>query len=287
MSNSLTKTKRRIASVKSTKKITKAMEMVATVKLKRFRRSYDDDLLYVQKLEATISEILSRFKEGEESIFSKVNESAKGRLIIAITSDLGLCAGYNSNLFKFLEEMFDKDNDEIIPLGNKGKSHFAHTGFTVSPLADYFDLGMPTAEIAKGAKQLIEEYRKGTYREIIIVHTKYINSLSFEPTAFMLFPISLEYEKSPDEEHCPSLIEPVPAEFVESLIPQYITAELYAKLMESQLCEQGSRRNAMESANDNADELLAQLTIEYNKARQSAITQEIVEVVSGASSQTK
>ena len=288
MSLGLNKTKRRINSVKSTKKITKAMEMVATVKLKRFRRSYDDDLLYAEKLEATLAEILSQFQDDKLPLFAKRNEKAKGRLIIAITSDLGLCAGYNSNLFKFLDAMLDRENDEIIPLGNKGIAHYSHyMDCHISELASYFALGMSSGDIVKGAKALTEAYRNGNYTEILIVSTHYVNSLNFEPTSFTLFPISISYEKKPEREYRPSLIEPKPSEIVEQMIPQYVTSEIYTKLMESQLCEQGSRRNAMESANDNADELLAQLTIEYNKARQSAITQEIVEVVSGASSQTK
>ncbi|MCR5491071.1 MAG: ATP synthase F1 subunit gamma [Bacilli bacterium] len=288
MSLGLNKTKRRISSVKSTQKITKAMEMVATVKLKRFRKSYDDGLLYTEKLEATLAELLHRQKEGSESIYSKPNGSKGGTLYIAVTSNLGLCAGYNANLFKFLEANFDKGSDELIPLGTKGAGHYAHLGdYKISDLAEKFDLAMAGRDLIQAADALLQAYREGKYKTVKIVYTHYVNSLNFTPSESKLLPVELEFEATPQTESCPSLIEPELSEFIEGMLPQYLAGELYSKLVESQLCEQGSRRNAMENANDNADELLNQLTIEYNKARQTAITQEIVEVVSGSAGQTK
>ena len=288
MSLGLNKTKRRISSVKSTQKITKAMEMVATVKLKRFRKSFDDDLLYTQKLSEVLAEIVHRQKEGKESPYTVINKSKKGTLYIAITSNLGLCAGYNANLFRFLESKFDKGSDELIVLGNKGITHYGRLGdYAISPLSEKFDLAMEGRDVIAAAEALMEAYRKKECKAVKIVYTHYVNSLNFQPTELQLLPVEIQYSPRPDSEYCPSLVEPAAEELIEGMLPQYIASELYSKLIESQLCEQGSRRNAMENANDNAEDLLNQLTIEYNKARQSAITQEITEVVSGSANQTK
>lgn len=286
MSLGLNKTKRRISSVKSTQKITKAMEMVATVKLKRFRKSFDDDLLYTQKLADVLAELVYRQKEGSESIYTKPNDSKNGTLYIAITSNLGLCAGYNANLFRFLESKFDKGSDELIVLGNKGATHYARLGdFKTSEHADQFDLAMEGRDLIAASESLLKAYRESECKAVKIVYTHYVNSLNFQPSEFQLLPLDLTFNPTPETEACPSLIEPELSEFIETMLPQFIAGELYSKLIESQLCEQGSRRNAMENANDNAEELLNQLTIEYNKARQTAITQEITEVVSGSAGQ--
>ena len=171
MSLGLNKTKRRISSVKSTQKITKAMEMVATVKLKRFRKSFDDDLLYTQKLSEVLAEIVHRQKEGKESPYTVINESKKGTLYIAITSNLGLCAGYNANLFRFLESKFDKGSDELIVLGNKGITHYGRLGdYAISPLSEKFDLAMEGRDVIAAAEALMEAYRKKECKAVKIVY---------------------------------------------------------------------------------------------------------------------
>ncbi len=284
MALGLNKTKRRIASVRSTQKITKAMGMVATVKLKRFKDAHFAAEDYFSSLEEAMGKCFAFLDEKKASRYLQENENAKGDLLIFLTSDLGLCAAYNSNLFRFLEKIVDKERDSIIALGAKGLSHLLHEGGydLVDPETYGLSLCFTPREIEKASKKLQQAFLEGKYKRIRVIYTHYVNSLSFVPMEYDLLPISLSYKKKEDEEWCPPLFEPSAEIQSELLMGQYLSGVLSCLLNESQLSEQASRRNAMDSANDNADELLEKLSVEYNKARQSSITQEITEVVAGA-----
>lgn len=279
MSGNLVKTKRRIASVKSTQKITKAMEMIASVKTKRNKDFFDASSLSSKKCFSICSSLFSSCKKGPYYI--KKNEGNK-TLYIVITSDLGLCGGYNGNIFRYFDPIYNKDSDELIVFGSKGKSHYhQEKGFNHSYLLTDPSLEISLKELTDFASILLEAYKKKEYSSIKLVHTIYQNSLSFMPTISTILPM----EKMEDKEHpnsLPPLVEPSPEELLDSIIPLVVGYQLKEGLDESKLAEQSSRRNAMDAANDNADDLLNSLNIEYNKARQTSITQEIVEVVSGS-----
>lgn len=288
MSLGLNKTKRRIASIQSTQKITKAMEMVATVKLKRFRTSTERGQEYADGLRDLMGELFLHDLEAKTH-YSKENEEVQGSLYIVITSSLGLCAGYNNNIFKYVDEHVDKEHDIIAPLGEKGKAHFAH-----DPSYKNVDLEFPNVDKTLDPKQINElcvliktKFNERKIRKVVLIYTDYINSISFVPAEETLLPVKITPKERPDEAYCPPLFEPSAREQIHILMPYYLGAVLNHRISESQLSEQASRRNAMDNANDNADELLRKLTIEYNKARQSAITQEIVEVVSGSANASK
>ena len=283
MALGLNKTKRRIASVTSTQKITKAMGMVATVKLKRFQDAFENDHSYVSELQRTLSAAL-HYDPAEASHYAKVNEEAEGNLYILITSNLGLCAAYNSNLYSYLSRVADPEKDTILPLGNKGRSHLPFEGKYKNIRDDFkeLDLSLDLRLIERAALVLKDDFNQKKYKRIYILYTQYVNSLRFVPSLYQLLPLDLPYEPSPEEAWCPPLFEPGPRKLIHLLMPQYLGALFYAKSCEAQLSEQAARRNAMDTANDNADELLNKLTIEYNKARQAAITNELNEIVSGA-----
>lgn len=285
MALGLNKTKRRIASVRSTQKITKAMGMVATVKLKRFKDAHFAAGPYFASLEEAMGRCLAFSDEKEKAPCLEENKDAKGSLVIFLTSDLGLCAAYNSNLFRFLDKVLDKENDAVIPLGAKGLSHLLHEGGYRLEEAETFGLSLDltSRETEAAGRKLQQAFLEGRYKKITVIYTRYVNSLSFLPQEYTLLPVSVSYEKKEDEEWCPPIFEPSAKEQSELLLGQYLSGILSCLINESQLSEQASRRNAMDSANDNADELLRQLSVEYNKARQSSITQEITEVVAGAS----
>lgn len=287
MSLGLNKTKRRIASIRSTQKITKAMGMVAAVKLRRFRDLVDRGEEYAVGLQNVMGELLLHDNEAKTH-YSSENEEVQGTLYLVVSSNLGLCAGYNNNVFKFLEERVDREHDVICPIGEKGKTHFGHDESFRN-----VDLNLPAVDKTMSPKQidalcaqLKAAFNERKVRKIVLVYTHYVNSISFVPQEETLLPLSIEAEARPDEDYCPPLFEPTAREQIHSILPYYLGSRIYYRIAESQLCEQASRRNAMDNANDNADELLAKLTIEYNKARQSAITQEIVEVVSGSANAT-
>ena len=286
MPSGLTKTKRRIASISSTQKITKAMEMVATVKLKRFRTSFEQGELYRKELAHILGEAFFRDEESM-SHYAAENQQAEGKLVILITSNLWLCAGYNNNLYSYVKEVFDPSKDTLAIIGQKGIAHFEREGNIPHLLQDFagLDLSLDSRLIRHAVDAVKTEFNSGKYRRIEVVYTRYVNSLKFLPATATLLPVEIPLAPDPSEEYCPPLFEPSPRVMIHDLLSLYLATEIRGFLIESQLSEQASRRSAMESANDNADELLAKLRIEYNKARQAAITQEITEVVNGASAQ--
>ena len=283
MSLGLTKTKRRIASVKSTQKITKAMEMVATVKVKRFRTAYEQSKDYIEGLTKIMAKLLA-YDLNSKTHYAEENDAELPVLYIAITSDLGLCAAYNTNLFKFIDANVNKTKDHLVIVGQKGLSHYGRDESFAHLITDYSTYASTLSpRLINKACQLIKDaFNQKKVRKVVLISTKYVNSLSFVPEMTTLLPLQLTDEKLPEEDYCPPLIEPSPREDIHILLPRYLGGMLYFKAVESALSEQAARRTAMDNANDNADELLNKLTIEYNKARQGSITQEITEVVSGS-----
>lgn len=278
MAQALNKTKRRIVSVKSTKKITEAMELVATVKLKKFRNKMDSNKFYASEIENIISDLFEMLGDDEENLYTKNGKGDKN-LVVVINSNLGLCASYNTNVFNFVNKNLSKEKDILLTIGLKGDINYAKEGYSlISEYASYDDrLGYD--DIIKLGRFIHSEFEKGKYAQVKIVYTKYINSIRFEPRLVTLFPIK-EEKRNRKAGYAP-IFDPNVKTLIEELVPIWLSSSLYQKLIESQVSEQASRRTAMENANDNADELIDKLTIEYNKARQAAITQEIIEVVAG------
>ena len=286
MASGLNKTKRRIVSVKSTKKITKAMEMVATVKLKRYRDLSESALEYLASIEAVLAELFY-YDQPTKSHYGQENESAPGNLYIVIGSDLGLCAGYNNDIFRHVEDLL-QPGDCLAPIGEKARNHYLRKSFEgVSVREDFYEFGLDpdVRSVQTLCQRIRDDFNQCKYKKVIIIYTQYVNSLRFVPQPYTLLPVSLPYEVSPEDEYEPTLFEESPRAMIHRLLGTYLGAVISAKLAESQRSEQAARRNAMDAANDNCDNLLNDLTIEYNKARQGAITQEITEVVSGARAQ--
>ena len=272
MAQELAKTKKRIASISSTLKITKAMELVATSKLKKWKDKMENINLYLDSLIKIISSCA-----GEENNTFKININANSSLYIVVTSSLGLCGGYNYNIYKFLNSKINKD-DKVLILGTKGlsklKSDFDIDDEYVSIL-DHFDY----SNASKLKDKIINEFNKGLYKEIHLISTHYKNSLTFIPCDNLLLPLEKLETSSSNQE---IIFEPNKEEVLSLLIPKYLNTLLYSKLTEAIVCEYASRRNSMDSASDNAEELQNKLMLEFNKARQQAITQEITEVVAGS-----
>ena len=277
MAQGLNKTKRRIASVKSTKKITEAMELVATVKLKKFRNRMEANMFYVREIESIISHLFGVL-QSDENPYSKSGKGDKN-LIVVINSNLGLCASYNSNVFNFVKQNLNANEDTLLTIGIKGELNYEREGFELVKEYSFINDKLDYSEVIKLGRFLHSEFILGKYKSVKLVYTKYVNSLRFEPTLINLFPI-VDETKGTSVGYEP-IYDPDVKTLIEELVPIWLTSSLYQKLIESTVSEQASRRTAMENANDNADELIDKLTIEFNKARQAAITQEILEVVSG------
>ena len=279
MSQGLTNTKRRIKSISSTRKITKAMELVATVKLKKWKDRMENIVSYLNVMNNIISSCSD--KEGPTDILElKEYNEATSNLYVVVTSSLGLCGGYNYNLFKFLNSLIKK-NDKVLVVGTKGFVKYSREDVELNDeyvtLLDKLDY----QKVQNLVYDLRDEYASGKYNKVYLISTEYVNSLTFVPREYQLLPLSGQKETNDIKQEV--LFEPSKEEVLALIIPKYLNTFLYGRLIEASVCEQAARRNAMDSATDNAEELLEKLRIEYNKARQGAITQEITEVVAGAS----
>lgn len=282
MGGSLSKTKHRIAAIKGTEKTTKAMGLIATVKSKRLRDAYDKSNLYLEEY-LSLMAMLFAHDEETKTHYGMYNKEDLPDLYIVITSNMGLCGAYNSNIFKLADSTI-RENDYIIPIGNKAIHHYERSDKFKNILKDFSmdGVNLEMEQLRKLCLELKNEFNVKKYRSIQIIYTKYINTITFKPDRFQFLPVQIEPRKWKNEDFCPPLFDESPRYLIHALLPDYLTSVLYGRLLESELSEQASRRTAMDNANDNADELLAKLSIEYNKARQNAITQEITEVVGGA-----
>ena len=277
MSQNVTKIKTRIKSVTGAYKVTSAMKLVSTVKLKQWRNKMLANKDYNQELSEVV-ELLLLSQNKVNSIFMKPNPESNKKLYIVISSTLGLCGSYNNNIFKVSDAEITK-NDEAIILGGKGATHYQNGEFKIIEGYEEFSSLIDKELVDKVTKFIIDEYSKKTYSEIHIIYSEYKNSLIFLAKDYQLLPLKYEVEESND---FPPIMEPNAKVLVEELIPFYIKTNIHSKFLESAVCEQGARSNAMENATNNAKELLDGLKIEFNKARQDAITQEITEIVSAS-----
>ena len=278
MAQELANTKKRIQSVNSTLKITKAMELVANAKLKRWKNKMENITQYLLEMSDIISTCAGSYDPFNMSIDElKKYENTSSVLYIVVTSSLGLCGGYNYNVFKFLNNKI-KPEDKVIILGTKGLIKYSHTDLNLDDdyvsLLDKFDSYASRNLIDK----IINEYKTGKYKEVRLISTEYKNSLTFIPNDIKILPFENKNNTINDN----IIFDPNKEEVLSLLIPKYLDVLMYGKLTEAIVCEHASRRNAMDTATDNGEELSQKLMLEYNKARQQAITQEITEISSAA-----
>lgn len=278
MAMSMQQTKARIKSVASTKKITKAMELVATAKLKTAKSINAKVAPYRDEVFEIVSYCVENVDKSTNKYLNENTNSDK-KLFIIVTSTLGLCGGYNINMEKFAASQIDKEKDEIVLIGTKATSFFNNNGYTINRIID-----LPTLDIKETASKdlmnyIIHQYDLGKYQSVQFLTTRFINSMTFNPESIQLLP--LKNLKNTQKLKKELLFEPSPEEVLNNLIPFYLVTALKTLILESMLCEQASRRTAMETATDNAEEIQEKLLLEFNKSRQASITQEITEI-SGA-----
>ena len=282
MSTSLAKTKRLISSIQATEKTTKAMELIASVKTKRFRAAYDKGAQYASEFKDLMGYLFGASPD-LLSHYGRENDGDLPTLYLAIGSNMGLCGAYNNNIYKLIERNVQKE-DFLAPIGNKLTNHYERNGFYKNLLKDFENLNssLDFDSFHENCMALKTAFNEKKYKKIVILYTHYVNSITFTPMAYQLLPVQIGKKEWHNDSFCPPLIEGGAHDTIHALMPDYLVSVLYSVLLESELSENASRRTAMDNANDNADELLRKLNIEYNKARQNAITQEITEVVGGA-----
>lgn len=303
MADSMRDIKRRIKSVTSTKQITHAMQLVASAKLRNARMKADARRAYTNYVIETMHMISGALEKEEPSAFFKPNGSEKD-LYIVVTSDKGLAGGFNSGLLKFTAEAMKQSKEcAVMVSGAKGLDYFRRRNYEILGSyigeSDEASLGVANS-IGKAATTLFLDGKVGS---IYVMYNRFVSVISQKPTMIKLLPLSREElatkvdevdtetavgEYKPesglfgDEPAKNMIFEPSADYLANLLIPSYIDNAIYGALLESAAGELASRRMAMENATDNADEIIADLSLAYNRARQGAITQEITEIVSGA-----
>jgi len=282
---SMKEIKRRRGSIQSTRQITKAMQLVSTVKLQKTRAKAEEAKPYFSLMYDTMFSILSRSKNMSHRFVKTSNEKEGKKAIIVISSNRGLAGGYNNNIARLVETSFSKEEALIYAIGKKAKDTLERRGYEI--LGEYNEVILdPMYQDAVDiTKKLLSDYEEGKISEIYVVYTHFKNTVVHVPTLKKLLPISLdEAEKEEDKEKSTLLMNYAPneEEVLEAIVPKYISAIIYGSLQQAIASENGARMNAMENATNNADELIDKLLLKYNRARQGAITQELTEIVAGA-----
>lgn len=267
--------KARIRSVESTKKITKAMQLVATSKLKKQKKYMEENREYAYYLKETVQEILSSVENSRHPYLQK----REGKpFTIVFTSDMGLCGGYNANIFRMMMNEMDHDG-QFVMIGGRGVNWVGNKPFDV--VMKETDLEDECySELVAIADHALELYRKEEISEIRILYTHFVNSVTFQPEVVTLLPVEKEVREE-KKSNAVTEFEPAGDKILDTLVPLYVRSLLYSYFLETKTSEQASRRMAMESATDNAEELKETLELQFNQARQAAITQEITEIVGG------
>lgn len=277
--------KRRIRSVESTKKITKAMELVATSKLRKTRNQLEQSKPYYTNVALMTAEILANCKGDNDSVYLIENKNVKKDVYVVIASSLGLCGGYNANIFKEIKNVI-KPDDYVYSVGSKVTSYLNknHQGITDSKY-ESLNMTFNFKDIINLVNELTRMYCEKEIGKIKIIYTEFVNNLTFKPRIVTLLPIDPNDFDQIEISKKTTLFEPSSQEVLDNLIPMYLQAVIYGYIIESSTSENAARRISMENATDNADELTEQLLLKYNQARQTAITNEISEIVAGANAQ--
>ena len=271
--------KTRIRSMESTKQITKAMEMVAASKLRHAQNRVLNSRPYFEILYSTINDIVKNNQDFSSPYLTRrpVNKA----MYIVIAGDRGLAGGYNSNILKMVDAEIKGSNVSVLPIGKKAVEHFKAHGVPILTEQYAEAAAVSIGDCFSISKQLSKRYLSGEYDEIRVAYTNFVSVLSQTPATLRLLPLL----RQPDQGRQPSsevLYEPSGEEVFQAIVPEYLGGILYGALCESCAAEQAARRTAMDSATQNAEDMIADLSLKFNQARQAAITQEITEIVAGA-----
>ena len=288
MSGALKEVRTRIKSVQSTQQITKAMKMVSAAKLRRAQDAITQMRPYAQKLQEMLSNIVSN-GDGDVSMALATERPVEKVLIIIVTSDRGLCGGYNSNLIKLTRQLiFEKYAAQhargyvtILPIGKKGYEHFTKNGFKVVDAYWNIFTGLSFDKVQTAAKYAMEAFANKEFDAVELVFSEFKNAATQAFIAEQFLPVS-KVAKKIGEANADFIFEPGKDVLISELMPKILNTQLFKAVLDSNASEHGARMTAMDKASDNASELLKSLKISYNRARQAAITTELSEIVSGA-----
>ncbi len=286
---SMKEIKRRRTSIQSTEQITKAMKLVSTVKLQKARVKAEESKPYFTLMYKTINNILAKTNNIKHKY---INSKSGKKAVIVISSNRGLAGGYNNGMIKLIDNNFKADDAYIYAIGKKAKDGLAKRGFKIAE--DYSEvINDPLYQDALDiSRELLRAFEKGKISDIYIAYTTFKNTIVHIPTLLHLLPISQSEIKgnfeettglgNVDDDKTIMDYSPNEEEVLDAIIPKYITSIIFGALRQATASENGARMNAMDNATNNAKELIDKLGLQYNRARQGAITQELTEIVAGA-----
>ena len=275
--------KRRKGSIQSTQQITKAMKLVSTVKLQKAKGRAEQTDPYFNYMYQTVSSMLA--KSGNiNHPYLKSGETTK-KAVVVITSNRGLAGGYNSNIVKLVTGSgIPKEEAKIYAIGSKGREALERRGYQIA-FEDAEMIESPSyADASALCKKILKSFSDGEIGEIYLAYTHFKNTVSHEPKLIKLLPVEIDVDKAADDtSNILMNYEPNTEEALDMIIPKYVTSLFYGALVEAVASENGARMQAMDSATSNAEDMISDLTLKYNRARQGAITQELTEIIAGAS----
>ncbi len=293
MSGSLKEVRQRIRSVQNTQQITKAMKMVAAAKLRRAQSAIQQMRPYADKQEQMLRNVLSNLDQGvtDLSIFSKVRPLERVCLVV-VTSNRGLCGAFNTNINKALQQhieahyatLYEQGQLTLLPIGKKGYEYFAKRYPKLHFITDFVELfaQLNFDSATEVANRLMQAFESGQYDRVDVTYGHFKNAVTQYPLIAQWLPVPPLEATQEQQGRADYIFEPNMEELLQHLVPSILRTTFYKYLLDTHASEHGARMTAMDNATENANQLLHELRISYNKARQEAITKEILEIVGGA-----
>jgi len=275
--------RRRIASIHSTQQITKAMKMVAAAKLRRAQENIMATRPYAQKLQELMGHIMARVEIREHPLLKQ--REVKNVLHVVVTADRGLCGAFNANLIRFAEHQIRTTSDaesHVFTVGRKGFEYFSKRNFRVFDHKINFFNNLQFEDVHDITKKIVAGYESEQFDRIEVIYNQFKSAIQQNIIKEQFLPFKPDEELLASTSEVDFIYEPEKAAILHTLIPKQLNIQMWKVLLESNAAEQGARMTAMENATENAEDLIAYLTLHYNRARQAAITKEITEIVGGA-----
>ena len=281
---SMRDTKRRKSSIQSTQQITKAMKLVSTVKLQKAKNRAEQTDPYFNYMYKTVSSMLARSGNIDHPYLTAGD--SKKKAVVVITSNRGLAGGYNSNIVKLITGSdFDKEDLDIYAVGGKGAETLERRGYHIADLQTEMMEAPTYPDAASLCNRVLDAFTSGEVGEIYLAYTHFKNTVSQEAKLIKLLPVEIEPDSEENQASDSNILmnyEPNEEEALDMIIPKYVTSLFYGALVEAVASENGARMQAMDSATSNAEEMISDLSLKYNRARQGSITQELTEIIAGA-----
>ncbi len=274
--------KRRKESIQSTGQITKAMKLVATVKLQKARGKAEKAKPYFDAMYKTVFTMLAKSGNIQHKYLQAGATHKKG--VVVISANRGLAGGYNANLMKeVINADIPKEDVSVYAIGSKGRDFLSRRGYQiVENYSEVINEPLYSDAIAIG-KRLLDDFEAGNIGEIYLAYTSFINTVVHEPKMVKLLPVTVEdIEIEEDFDGAVMSYEPEAEDALDTIIPKYVNSLIYGALMESVASENGARMTAMDNATSNAEDMISELSLKFNRARQGSITQELTEIIAGA-----